>query len=338
MTDTMKQVGGEETAQLVIQDMIQQEMNNDNVQSEDTNAEFVVVERKDTAIEAQDSNRSHHLLKHCLSEGQRIEALAHFGTDDIKEAAKDISKMGQRDLQNKFKLVYGNATHSNNNDWLRRKLYEAIGAAPVKVPSKTRVKKTNCKGKKTKSEMDMVPNSVPVGKLRSRKGLNGRCAMSGGAEAFARYRRGVMSLPSSPMVGRSVLDINRFLSNELTTSASDEETGSFPGNGNGGRIQKASSLESGTNSDFSPYPFASGLEFDSHSYFDGPSSLPLLFNDETAELELLDAYRKKSSLEDTYFSDSNNFFHSQDLKLEEEEDVMLVSVDLSAYNTVEGLM
>jgi len=41
--------------------------------------------------------------------------------------------MGQRDLQAKFRLVYGTQTHSNNNEWLRRKLYEAIGALPVKT-------------------------------------------------------------------------------------------------------------------------------------------------------------------------------------------------------------
>lgn len=87
------------------------------------------------------STCAHHLLKHCLSEDQRTEALAHFGTDDVKEAAKDIARMGQRDLQSKFKLVYGTATHSNNNDWLRRKLYEAVGAAPMKTTTKSKQRK-----------------------------------------------------------------------------------------------------------------------------------------------------------------------------------------------------
>lgn len=75
-------------------------------------------------IDPLDPNKTHHLLKHCLSDGQRNEALDHFGTQDVKDAAREISKMGQRELQSKFKLVYGAATHSNNNDWLRRKLYE----------------------------------------------------------------------------------------------------------------------------------------------------------------------------------------------------------------------
>ena len=98
-----------------------------------------------------DPNRTHHLLKHCLSDGQRTEALAHFGTLDVKDAAKDISKMGQRELQLKFKLVYGAATHSNNNDWLRRKLYEAIGAAPIKATAKTKVRKLAVKTRKPAS-------------------------------------------------------------------------------------------------------------------------------------------------------------------------------------------
>lgn len=48
--------------------------------------------------------RTHHLLKHCLSNDQRGEALAHFNTADVKEAARDISRMGQRELQSKFKV------------------------------------------------------------------------------------------------------------------------------------------------------------------------------------------------------------------------------------------
>ena len=36
-------------------------------------------------------------------------------------------------LQAKFRLVYGAKTFSNNNNWLRRKLFEAIGVDPAKV-------------------------------------------------------------------------------------------------------------------------------------------------------------------------------------------------------------
>jgi hypothetical protein len=89
------------------------------------------VEYEVKLINYDDYRSTNHLLKHYLSEGQRTTALEHFGAVDIKEAAKLISKMGQREMQQKFKLVYGTTTHSNNNDWLRKKLYEAIGAAPA---------------------------------------------------------------------------------------------------------------------------------------------------------------------------------------------------------------
>ena len=52
-------------------------------------------------------NKTHHLLRHCLNSGQRQEALAHFSSQDVKEAAKEISRMGQRELQGKFKVSAG---------------------------------------------------------------------------------------------------------------------------------------------------------------------------------------------------------------------------------------
>lgn len=198
-----------------------------------------------------DANRSHHLLKHCLSNGQRVEALAHFSTDDVKEAAKEISKMGQRDLQGKFRLVYGTATHSNNNDWLRRKLYEAIGAAPIKATTKTKPRKTAAsKPKKMSAPVDplyhtssAVPSSgsdmmVERRSRRSTKGVHssrgvGIGAAIGGsglsvAESLKRYRMGSGSLPGSPLVGRSVIDMNRYLGHEsATTSASEDEAGAW---------------------------------------------------------------------------------------------------------------
>jgi hypothetical protein len=54
-----------------------------------------------------DDQRTHHLLKHCLSDGQRVDALAQFGAQDVKDAAKEISRMGQRELQSKFKVSAG---------------------------------------------------------------------------------------------------------------------------------------------------------------------------------------------------------------------------------------
>lgn len=56
----------------------------------------------------------------------------HFEVGSVHEAVKMIKKMSQRDLQAKFLAVYGTKTHSNNNNWLRRKLFEAIGVDPAK--------------------------------------------------------------------------------------------------------------------------------------------------------------------------------------------------------------
>jgi hypothetical protein len=80
-----------------------------------------------------DASRQHHLLRHSLPNEQRgTGVLSHFGVDTISDAAKIIKKMSQRELQAKFKLVYGARTFSNNNNWLRRKLFEAIGLDPSK--------------------------------------------------------------------------------------------------------------------------------------------------------------------------------------------------------------
>lgn len=92
-----------------------------------------------------DGSRQHHLLRHSLPSEQRGQGvLAHFGVDTISEAAKLIKKMSQRDLQAKFKTVYGARTFSNNNNWLRRKLFEAIGLDP----SKGAVKKPGAGGQR----------------------------------------------------------------------------------------------------------------------------------------------------------------------------------------------
>lgn len=80
-----------------------------------------------------DASRQHHLLRHSIPTEQRGHGvLEHFGVTSISEASKLIKKMSQRDLQAKFKAVYGARTFSNNNNWLRRKLFEAIGLDPSK--------------------------------------------------------------------------------------------------------------------------------------------------------------------------------------------------------------
>ena len=83
------------------------------------------------------NNRQHHLLRHSLSPEERGTAvLSHFGVETVADAAKQIKKMSQRDLQARFKAVYGTKTFSNNNNWLRRKLFEAIGMDPGKSATK----------------------------------------------------------------------------------------------------------------------------------------------------------------------------------------------------------
>ncbi|KAK9822715.1 hypothetical protein WJX81_007834 [Elliptochloris bilobata] len=71
-----------------------------------------------------------HLLRHELPNVDLLEA---FGTTDGREIAKDIARWGQKELQAKFKVVYGTPTFSNNNNWLRRKLAEAAGLQTPKV-------------------------------------------------------------------------------------------------------------------------------------------------------------------------------------------------------------
>ena len=280
-----------------------------------------------------EASRTHHLLKHCLTDGQRLTALEQFGTNDVKEAARDISKMGQRELQNKFKLVYGNTTHSNNNDWLRRKLYEAIGAAPVKVPSKPRVKKSTVKPKKQRgAEATMVESPMRLERITRRSAR----MLHGHPDTFARYRRGVMSLPSSP-TGRSVIDIHRYMANDVTTSASDDDVG--PRLLGEAMIYHSPSMESGSNSDFGAGQ--DGL-YEPFSLFEGPTSLPLMLSDDTAEMELLNAYPKKVSTPEAM---NNNLTVGSIQEIPErmpvgadDDDILLLPVDLSAYNTSEGLI
>jgi hypothetical protein len=47
--------------------------------------------------------------------------------------------------------VYGSATKSNNNSWLRRKLYEAVGVAPLKASTKGKARKSGSSSGSRKS-------------------------------------------------------------------------------------------------------------------------------------------------------------------------------------------
>lgn len=89
-------------------------------------------------LSAHEAGRQHHLLRHSLPQEERgnESVLRHFDTESVSEAFKAIKKMSQRDLQAKFKVIYGAKTFSNNNNWLRRKLFEAIGVDPAKGAGK----------------------------------------------------------------------------------------------------------------------------------------------------------------------------------------------------------
>lgn len=70
--------------------------------------------------------KTHHLLKHCLSASQRGHALQHFHTGDTREAAKEIARMGQRELQAKFKVRRGDGCGTAGACWEAG----AVGGAP----------------------------------------------------------------------------------------------------------------------------------------------------------------------------------------------------------------
>lgn len=65
-------------------------------------------------------------------------AIECFDGASTEEIARSVATLGQRDLQAKFNAVYDTTTRSNNNEWLRRKLLEAIG---VKTNAKTKTSK-----------------------------------------------------------------------------------------------------------------------------------------------------------------------------------------------------
>jgi len=145
------------------------------LRGEATTAVAMVPMVPNDAAEPKSSTDDHYLLNHYLNQEQHgAAALQHFGTNDVKYAAKIISKMGQKDLQAKFKLVYGQATHSNNNEWLRRKLCEGIGALPMKPPHK-RWRRKPRRGKQKQKQKLQLPvveepavkrTRVPTQKIR----------------------------------------------------------------------------------------------------------------------------------------------------------------------------
>ena len=46
------------------------------------------------------SSRSHHLAKHSLS--SEVDVKLHFGSTDPKEIAREVAKLGQKQLQARY--------------------------------------------------------------------------------------------------------------------------------------------------------------------------------------------------------------------------------------------
>lgn len=70
----------------------------------------------------------HHLLRHALDPSKIGENAVKFfyGAENVEEALALASTMSQKELQRTFSLVYGVNSSSNNNNWLRKKLMEAL--------------------------------------------------------------------------------------------------------------------------------------------------------------------------------------------------------------------
>lgn len=98
------------------------------------------------ALQPPDPPRSTHILRPDLASDQ-VALLAVFvgpelarGTGDTppavpRDAARVITRSGQRTLQQLFRTVYTTPTFSNNNAWLRRKLLEgACGKRRDRAP------------------------------------------------------------------------------------------------------------------------------------------------------------------------------------------------------------
>lgn len=84
----------------------------------DTEIEF-------TRIHKPPEKKLHHLTRHWLAPGEKgALSMSRLGASSSKEAEHMIRSMGQRELRDGFKKVYGSDTSSYNNNWLRRKLYE----------------------------------------------------------------------------------------------------------------------------------------------------------------------------------------------------------------------
>ena len=78
-------------------------------------------------------SQRHHLLRHVLPENTSIELiLKHLEVKTCEEAVEKIMCLSQRELQASFEVIYNKKALSNNNQWLRKKLIDAL--PPVEIP------------------------------------------------------------------------------------------------------------------------------------------------------------------------------------------------------------
>ena len=93
------------------------------------------------ALGASTAKAAEHLIKHvffvfciCL-----VYTLTHSLTQPIYHILPNTNRgMSQRELRAAFEKVYGTQTNSYNNNWLRRKLYEAVGVSGGAAARKTK--------------------------------------------------------------------------------------------------------------------------------------------------------------------------------------------------------
>lgn len=296
------------------------------------------VEYEVKLINYDDYRSTNHLLKHYLSEGQRTTALEHFGAVDIKEAAKLISKMGQREMQQKFKLVYGTTTHSNNNDWLRKKLYEAIGAAPAKQNVKSNAKKSHARGKKPKPKLPcgVIPEKQRRPRKVSSKLLDSYPVYPAGLPRTPVLKNCVSrskSLPSTSPFGNSVIDTHAYIAMDyFSTSDEDMVSGIMsPEADFGSRAHNNTDISDQT---------AMGSEWRKSSFdssesleFSSLHSMPILFAEGITDWDIIEADRRKSIM----INDKKQVEHQDTIMTIDEEEDILLPVDYSAFSMVDML-
>lgn len=86
--------------------------------------------------------------------------------------------------------VYGSATKSNNNSWLRRKLYEAVGVTPLKASTKGKARKSHAPAHGSHARKPAAPkDAARCARCRGSVGLGCHCRACSTAATSCRARR-----------------------------------------------------------------------------------------------------------------------------------------------------